>query len=58
MLSYLENHYLVFCREDQLSEFLASFNSYFKTIVYFVTDQHPGNKWEIIKTSYKNVIYI
>ena len=58
MLSYLENHYLVFCREDQLSEFLASFNSYFKTIVYFVTDQHPGNKWEIIKTSYKNVICI
>ena len=58
IISYLENHYLVFCREDQLSEFLASFNTYFKTIVYFVTDQHPGNKWEIIKTSYKNVICI
>ena len=44
MLTYLENHYLVFCREDQLSEFLSCFNLYFKSVVYFVTDQHAGKK--------------
>ena len=57
-LSYLTNHYLVFCKEDQLEEFIACFNSYLHQPLYFVTDQQPGNKWEIISTSFKNIICI
>ena len=57
-LSYLTNHYLVFCKEDQLEEFIACFNCYLHQPLYFVTDQQPGNKWEILSTSYKNIICV
>ena len=58
MLSYLNNHYLVFCREEQLEEFVSCFNIYFREILFFVTDLHPTSKWEIIQSTFKNVICI
>ena len=58
MLSYLHNHYLVFCREDQLEEFVSCFNIYFREILFFVTDLHPTSKWDIIQSTFKNVICI
>ena len=57
-LTYLTNHYLVFCKEDQLEEFITCFNCYLHQPLYFVTDQQPGNKWEILSTSFKNIICI
>ena len=58
MLSYLKNHYLVFCREEQLEEFVSCFNIYFREILFFVTDLHPTSKWDIIQSTFKNVICI
>ena len=58
MLSFLNNHYLVFCREEQLEEFVSCFNIYFREILFFVTDLHPSSKWELIQSTFKNVICI
>jgi hypothetical protein len=58
LLSCLNNHYIIFCKEDHLWEFMNSFDKYNFNVVFFVSDQHPSAKWDILKRYFKNLIYI
>jgi hypothetical protein len=57
-LNCLNNHYIIFCKEDHLWEFMNCFDKYYTDVVFFVSDQHPSAKWDIIKRYFKNLVYI
>lgn len=56
--NYLKNHFIVFCKEEYLWEFLISFNKFYSDTVFYVSDQPPNQKWDVIKDYFQNLIYI
>jgi len=54
----LKNHYIIFCKEDQLWEFMIYFNQYHSQVIFFISDQHPSNKLMITKRYFRNLVYI
>lgn len=54
----LFNHYILFCKEDQLWEFMTYFNQYHSQVIFFISDQHPSNKLILTKRYFKNLVYI
>lgn len=54
----LYNHYIIFCKEDQLWEFMIYFNQYHSQVIFFISDQHPSNKLMLTKRYFKNLVYI
>lgn len=55
---HLQNHFIVFCKEDMLNEFITCFSQHNNSIVFFISDQSPTSKWEIIKKHYVNLVHI
>lgn len=55
---HFKDHFIVFCKEEHLWEFMHAFDNYYKDIIFFVSDQHPSSKWDIIKRYFSNLIYI
>ena len=55
---HLQNHFVVFCKEDMLFEFMNCFDQHNSSFVFFVSDQSPTQKWEIIKRYYCNLIHV
>lgn len=54
----LKNHFLIFCKEEHLWEFMNCFDQYHSEMIFFVSDQHPSSKWDILKRYFKNLVYI
>ena len=54
----LNNHYIIFCKEEHLWEFMICFDQYYNETIFFVSDQHPSSKWDIIRKYFCNLIYI
>lgn len=54
----MKNHFVLFCKEEQLLEFIKSFNHFFNDFIFFISQKPPGNQWEIILSNYSNVIFI
>jgi len=55
---YLKDHFIIFCQEEHLWEFMEAFNSYSKDIIYFVSDKHPSNIFEVVRKRFNNLIYL
>jgi len=53
-----KNHYIIFCKEEYLSEFLKYFDNYFNDTIYYISDLAPSFHWEHIKKLYIHVTYI
>ena len=53
-----EGHYLIFCKEEHILEFMQILGNYYSDLVFFVSDQHPSVKWDLIRRYYENLIYI
>jgi hypothetical protein len=54
----LKNHFLIFCKEEHLWEFMNCFDQYHSEMIFFVSDQHPSSKWDILRRYFKNLVYI
>lgn len=54
----LFDHYILFCKEDQLWEFMVYFNQITSDIIFFISDQHPSNKLLLTKKYFKNLVFI
>jgi len=54
----LEDHYIIFCKENQLWEFMLYFNQYHSQVIFFISDQHPSNKLMLTKRYFRNLVYI
>lgn len=54
----LYNHYIIFCKEEQLWEFMIFFNQYHSQVIFFISDQHPSNKLMLTKRYFRNLVYI
>jgi len=54
----LYHHYIIFCKEDQLWEFMIYFNQYHSQVIFFISDQHPSNKLMLTKRYFRNLVFI
>jgi hypothetical protein len=53
-----KDHYLIFCKEEYLWEFMKCFDTLYSDIIFFVCDHHPSTQWEVLMKSFRNLIFI
>jgi len=53
-----KNHYLIFCKEEYLWEFMKCFDTLYSDIIFFICDHHPSTQWEVLMKSFRNLIFI
>lgn len=52
------NHFLVFCQDYQLGEFMSYFIKFYSGIIFFISHTSPSDKFISAQSQFKNIIHI